>query len=50
VTIKERPLTTETAFNEHMQMMRDGIGAAQIMTAGLDHLIIGIALETWRAA
>ena len=50
VTIKERPLNTEAAFNEHMQMMRDGIGAAQIMTAGLDHLIIGIALETWRAA
>lgn len=49
VTIKERPLNTEAAFNEHMQMMRDGIGAAidQIMTAGLDHLIMGIALETF---
>ena len=49
VTIKERPLNTEEAFNEHMQMMRDGIGAAidQIMTAGLDHLIMGIALETF---
>ncbi len=32
-----------------MQMMRDGIGTAidQIMTAGLDHLIMGIALETF---
>jgi maleate isomerase len=49
VTIKERPLNTEEAFNEHMQMMRDGIGVAidQIMTAGLDHLIMGIALETF---
>ena len=49
VTIKERPLNTEEAFNEHMQMMRDGMGAAidQIMTAGLDHLIMGIALETF---
>ena len=49
VTIKERPLNTEEAFNEHMQMMRDGIGTAidQIMTAGLDHLIMGIALETF---
>jgi maleate isomerase len=49
VTIKERPLNTEEAFNEHMQMMRDGIGVAidQIMTAGLDHLIIGIVLETF---
>jgi maleate isomerase len=49
VTIKERPLNTEEAFYEHMQMMRDGLGTAidQIMTAGLDHLIMGIALETF---
>jgi maleate isomerase len=49
VTIKERPLNTEEAFFEHMQMMRDGLGVAidQIMTAGLDHLIMGIALETF---
>ena len=49
VTIKERPLYTEEAFYEHMQMMRDGLGGAidQIMTAGLDHLIMGIALETF---
>lgn len=49
VTIKERPLNTEEAFFEHMQMMRDGLGTAidQIMTAGLDHLIFGIALESF---
>ena len=49
VTIKERPLNTEEAFNEHMQMMRDGLGTAidQIMTAGLDHLIMGVALESF---
>jgi maleate isomerase len=49
VTIKERPLGTDEAFHEHMQMMRDGIGAAidQVMTAGLDHLIMGIALESF---
>jgi maleate isomerase len=49
VTIKERPLNTEEAFYEHMKMMRDGMGAAidQIMTAGLDHLILGIALESF---
>ena len=48
-TIKERPLNTEQAFLEHMRDMRDGIGTAidQIMTAGLDHLILGIALETF---
>jgi maleate isomerase len=49
VTIKERPLNTEEAFFEHMQMMRDGLGSAidQIMTGGLDHLIMGIALESF---
>src|SRR5262249_29501116 len=49
VTIKERPLNTEEAFFEHMQMMRDGLGTAidQIMTANLDHLIMGIALESF---
>ena len=48
-TIKERPLNTEQAFTEHMQMMRECTGAAieQIMTCGPDHLIMGIALETF---
>jgi maleate isomerase len=48
-TIKERPLNTEQSFFEHMQDMREGIGAAinQIMTASPDHLILGIALETF---
>ena len=48
-TVKERPLNTEQAFMEHMQAMRDGTRSAidQIMTAGLDHLILGIALETF---
>ena len=30
VTIKERPLNTEEAFYEHMQMMRDGIAQQSI--------------------
>jgi maleate isomerase len=49
VTIKERPLNTEEAFFEHMQMMRDGMGMAidQIMTGGLDHIILAIALESF---
>ena len=48
-TIRERPLNTEQAFFEHMAAMREGTAAAidQIMTAGLDHLIMGIALETF---
>jgi maleate isomerase len=48
-TIKERPLNTEEAFFEHMRDMRDGLGVAidQIMTSAPDHLIVGIALETF---
>ncbi len=48
-TIVERPLNSEQAFFEHMAMMREGMTVAidQIMTAGLDHLIVGIALETF---
>lgn len=48
-SIKERPLNTEQAFFEHMADMREGIATAidQIMTAALDHLIIGISLETF---
>jgi maleate isomerase len=48
-TIKERPLNTEQAFFEHMAAMREGSAVAidQIMTAGIDHLIMGVALETF---
>src|SRR5262249_41456991 len=48
-TIKERPLNTEQAFFDHMQAMREGTGTAidQIMTTGVDHLIMGVALETF---
>jgi maleate isomerase len=48
-TIKERPLNTERAFYEHMQAMREGTATAidQIMTADMDHLIMGVALETF---
>ena len=49
ISIKERLLGTEQAFNEHMETMRNGIGAAidQIMTAEPDHLIMGVALEAF---
>jgi len=48
-TIRERPLNSEQAFMEHMQAMREGIGAAidQVMTSEPDHLIMGVALETF---
>ncbi len=49
VTIRERPLNTEEAFLEHMQMMRDGLGGAidQVMTTGASHLAMGVALEAF---
>ena len=49
IPIKERPLGTEQAFNEHMETMRSGIGTAidQIVTAKPDHLIMGVALEAF---
>lgn len=49
ITIRERPLTSDQAFLEHVQAMRDGIGAAtdQVMTSGPTHLIMGVALEAF---
>lgn len=49
VSIRERPLTSEQAFLEHVQAMRDGLGAAieQVMTAAPDHLVMGVALEAF---
>ncbi|WP_237213700.1 maleate cis-trans isomerase family protein [Falsiroseomonas oryziterrae] len=49
VSIKERPLTSEQAFLEHVQAMRDGLGAAieQVMTCGPEHLVMGVALEAF---
>lgn len=49
VSIKERPLTSEQAFLEHVQAMRDGLGAAieQVMTCAPEHLVMGIALEAF---
>jgi len=49
VSIKERPLTSEQAFLEHVQAMRDGLGAAieQVMTCAPEHLVMGVALEAF---
>jgi maleate isomerase len=49
ITIQERPLNSEQAFLEHVQAMRDGIGAAadQVMTAKPSALIMGVALEAF---
>lgn len=49
ITIRERPLTSDQAFLEHVAAMRDGIGAAidQVMTCGPDHIIMGVALEAF---
>jgi maleate isomerase len=49
VSIQERPLTSEQAFLDHVQAMRDGLGPAiaQVMTAAPGHLIMGVALEAF---
>lgn len=49
ISIVERPLSTEQAFMEHVQAMRDGMRAAidQVMTCKPDHVIMGVALEAF---
>lgn len=49
ISIKERPLTSEQAFLEHVQSMREGMRGAidQVMTCQPDHVIMGVALEAF---
>jgi maleate isomerase len=49
ISIKERPLTTEQAFMEHVQAMRDGMRTAidQVVTSQPTHVIMGVALEAF---
>ena len=49
ISIKERPLTTEQAFMEHVQAMRDGMRTAidQVMTCQPTHVVMGVALEAF---
>jgi len=49
VTIPERPISSPDAYAEHLQAMRDGISPAiaQVMTAGPDHVVMGVAIEAF---
>ncbi len=49
VMVVERPLTSDQAFMEHVELMRAGIGGAiaQVITCKPDHLIMGVALEAF---
>jgi len=49
VSVRERPLSSEQAFLEHVQAMREGLGAGidQLMTCQPEHLIMGVALEAF---
>jgi len=49
ISIKERPLSSEQAFMEHVQSMRDGMHAAidQVMTCQPTHVVMGVALEAF---
>ena len=49
VSIRQRKITTEKDFLEHMQAMRDGMGDAidRVASAQADHIIMGVALEAF---
>jgi len=46
----ERGLGTLQTYEQHMQLMRDGIGGAMdlVMSAKVDHMIMGVALEAFQ--
>ncbi len=49
ISIRERPLTTEQAFLEHVEAMRLGMRDAldQVVTCQPTHVIMGVALEAF---
>ena len=49
VSIRQRKITTEEDFLEHVQAMRDGMGDAidRVVSAEVDHVIMGVALEAF---
>ena len=49
VSIRQRKITTEKDFLEHVQAMRDGMGDAigRVVSAQVDHVIMGVALEAF---
>ena len=49
VSIRQRRITTEKDFLEHVQAMRDGMGdaIARVASAQVDHMIMGVALEAF---
>ena len=49
VSIRQRRITTEKDFLEHVQAMRDGMGDAidRVCSAQVDHVIMGVALEAF---
>ncbi len=49
VSIRQRKITTEKDFLEHVQAMRDGMGDAidRVASAKVDHIIMGVALEAF---
>jgi maleate isomerase len=49
ISIRERPLTSEQAFLEHVEAMRNGMRTAidQVVTCQPTHVIMGVALEAF---
>jgi maleate isomerase len=50
VTVKTGSIADPAAYRAHVELMREGIGGAvdQLMTAPIDHLILGVAIETFQ--
>lgn len=50
VTVKTGSIADPAAYRAHVELMRQGIGGAidQLMTAPIDHLIMGVAIETFQ--
>ena len=49
ISIKERPLTSDAAFMEHVTSMREGMRGTldQLMTCAPTHVIMGVAIEAF---
>ncbi len=49
ISIKERPLTSDQAFMEHVTSMREGMRGTldQVMTCQPTHIIMGVAIEAF---
>ena len=50
IPILQRAITSDAVYADHLRMMAEGIGSAidLVMTAGLDHVVMGVAIEAFQ--